>query len=763
MAPTVVLEYTQQKESKKPLKDFAVTMMGKTLSRGSYSSSFMPEQLAVETVGESEGFGSSCRVDTEMTASEDSCGPKRKSMSLNGNRCDVFNIPLQVLSLSKMSRSERKELKVKLKAELEQVCVLKNKIFSMCLEGISVSSSSVIRNCNDGQKMSVTENLQFSLDLASEKGKKQGSVIQNAPILKCSLSDQFESVNQSGPSSKKDVTLMKQCEMLLKRLMSHQFGWVFNSPVDVVKLNLPDYFTVIKNPMDLGTIKSKMASLAYSSPLGFAADVRLTFSNAMTYNPPGNYAHNMADTLSKFFEMRWKSIEKKIPVSSSQLVPAKLAVSREALIANPLTQSKKRKESSSTNHKLKMETESMKRAKTKAHKLSISRDIESLQLQGDIPKHIVDILRRHRCDADQTSEEEMEVDFDVMNDDTLCKLRKLLDDYLQEKHTNQLLNESGLSNSSVQPCKGNDPSNEDVDIGGNDPPVSSYPPLEIEKDTTLRSVKCNSSSHSSRDSDSDSGSSGSEFDGAKVTSPAKPVKEIEGSGATLDQEKSDILDPYDGSASGSDQVEQNPQPKPVSAGVDCHQEGENAPSGRRVSPEKLYRAALLRNRFADTILKAREKTLGQGEKGDPEKVRREREELEKQRREEKARLQAEAKAAEDARRRANAEAAAEAKRKRELEREAARQALQKMEKTVEIDESCQFLKDLEMLGSAPIELPPSFADEMSPHRSLDVMGSFKLSGSNPLEQLGLFMKVDDEEEEGDPVNVPLHDVEEGEI
>lgn len=39
--------------------------------------------------------------------------------------------------------------------------------------------------------------------------------------------------------------------------------------------------------------------------------------------------------------------------------------------------------------------------------------------------------------------------------------------------------------------------------------------------------------------------------------------------------------------------------------------GENAPSERQVSPEKLYRAALLRSRFADTILKAREKTLGQ--------------------------------------------------------------------------------------------------------------------------------------------------------
>ena len=44
---------------------------------------------------------------------------------------------------------------------------------------------------------------------------------------------------------------------------------------------------------------------------------------------------------------------------------------------------------------------------------------------------------------------------------------------------------------------------------------------------------------------------------------------------------------------------------------------------------------------------------------------------------EKARLQAEAKAAEAARKRAEAEAAAEAKRQRELEREAARQALLK--------------------------------------------------------------------------------------
>lgn len=44
---------------------------------------------------------------------------------------------------------------------------------------------------------------------------------------------------------------------------------------------------------------------------------------------------------------------------------------------------------------------------------------------------------------------------------------------------------------------GNDPADEDVDIGGNEPPVSSYPPVEIEKDTGYKISKGISSSSSS--------------------------------------------------------------------------------------------------------------------------------------------------------------------------------------------------------------------------------------------------------------------------
>lgn len=51
---------------------------------------------------------------------------------------------------------------------------------------------------------------------------------------------------------------------------------------------------------------------------------------------------------------------------------------------------------------------------------------------------------------------------------------------------------------------GNDPVDEDVDIGGNDPPISSYPPVEIEKDTALKNTKRSSSSSSSSGSGSSS-------------------------------------------------------------------------------------------------------------------------------------------------------------------------------------------------------------------------------------------------------------------
>lgn len=91
--------------------------------------------------------------------------------------------------------------------------------------------------------------------------------------------------------------LKTKCLEVLKGLQTHQHGWVFNCPVDPVELGLPDYFDIIKKPMDLGTIQKRLENGSYHSIEEFSADVYLTFDNAMTYNEKGSVVYDMAKEL----------------------------------------------------------------------------------------------------------------------------------------------------------------------------------------------------------------------------------------------------------------------------------------------------------------------------------------------------------------------------------------------------------------------------------------------------------------------------------
>ena len=52
-------------------------------------------------------------------------------------------------------------------------------------------------------------------------------------------------------------------------------------PVDPVKLGIPDYFDVVKRPMDLGTIRKRLKSEEIRSKEQFVELVRLVFDNAI--------------------------------------------------------------------------------------------------------------------------------------------------------------------------------------------------------------------------------------------------------------------------------------------------------------------------------------------------------------------------------------------------------------------------------------------------------------------------------------------------
>jgi len=436
MAPTVPIEFIGRKESK---KCWLSQPMGKSkkFSKG-HSSGFVPDfRHAVHTKAESEGFGSSGRVDTEMTASEmtaseDSCAPKRKCISLNMDCYDTFGVPSQVLSLSKMSRPEMKDLEMRLKKELEQVRILQRKVASLSSNTVLLSPSSDIRSCSDGQKRPPLEGLHSSFEVSAPHSKKRAPPDRNRGHTKKGTSARSEPVKPAASLGISTAMLMKQCEALLNRLKAHQFGWIFNTPVDVVKLNIPDYFTIIKHPMDLGTVKSKIVSGEYLSPLGFAADVRLTFSNAMKYNPPGNDVHSMAETLSKYFEVRWKVIEKKLPVTTGvESMPSRTDVHIERETTTSAPPLKKKKITPSDN---KVKPEPVRRVMSNGEKQKLSMELEALL--GELPESIIEFLKEHSGNAGQTGEDEIEIDIDALGDDTLFNLRKLLDNYILEKQKN---------------------------------------------------------------------------------------------------------------------------------------------------------------------------------------------------------------------------------------------------------------------------------------------------------------------------------------
>jgi len=112
-----------------------------------------------------------------------------------------------------------------------------------------------------------------------------------------------------GSSESKDILAnQRRARDMLKDLMSRNIAVAFNQPVDYVALNLPTYKDVIPEPMDLGTIRQRLRSQFYPNFLSLAKDVRLTFFNAMTFNPKGHHIHTAAATLLKSYNTSLKTM-----------------------------------------------------------------------------------------------------------------------------------------------------------------------------------------------------------------------------------------------------------------------------------------------------------------------------------------------------------------------------------------------------------------------------------------------------------------------
>ncbi|KAJ3692166.1 hypothetical protein LUZ60_012516 [Juncus effusus] len=239
----------------------------------------------------------------------------------------------------------------------------------------------------------------------------------------------------------------KKCSGLHSKLMKHKFGWVFNKPVDPAALQLHDYFTIIKHPMDLGTIKTRLSKNWYKSPREYAEDVRLTFQNAMTYNPKGQDVHVMAEQLAQIFEEGWSAIEAEMTYQLSYHSTPKPVPPKKTALSVPDPRTLERSDSTAHPKSIPVpvpvsipapyigRTPALKKPKAKdmnkrdmtfEEKRRLSNNLQNLpQEKLDV---VVQIIKRKNLTMSQ-HDDEIEVDIDSMDVETLWELDRFVTNY----------------------------------------------------------------------------------------------------------------------------------------------------------------------------------------------------------------------------------------------------------------------------------------------------------------------------------------------
>ncbi|XP_017218561.1 transcription factor GTE7 isoform X2 [Daucus carota subsp. sativus] len=454
-----------------------------------------------------------------------------------------------IFHLDLYSRSELKELKNRLVSDLERVRSVMYEIKSR------ESEARLNRSFGppSGQINNVVSNVKKG---GSGKKSGPGKILGQKRGMQVSSNREIKRpvknvVFDSTATRKVEAVMRRKCGAILSKLMKHKHGWVFNKPVDAVALGLHNYHQVIKRPMDLGTVKTKLGKHLYGTPADFAADVRLIFDNAMTYNPKGDDAHTMASILLDKFEelfvpaynefeaerqrivVAQQNYSKPLPrLAEAQIVATQVKMEKPVQMHSqgaftnvvPPVQASAAKVCNVAKKSLSVQQKMVPEAKpivsNRREMSDGDREKLGLILQDLAGEYLNDILqivaKRNSELASPGGDGEIELDVHALDSETMWDLEKFA--RLHKKAARNRMRKEELVNhlaSNLENIKSpvatmEEPHvptmlkvEEDIDIG-DEIPMYDYPPVEIERDAPSP-IRSSNSSSSSSGTDSSSG------------------------------------------------------------------------------------------------------------------------------------------------------------------------------------------------------------------------------------------------------------------
>ncbi|XP_046404076.1 nucleosome-remodeling factor subunit NURF301 isoform X3 [Ischnura elegans] len=122
----------------------------------------------------------------------------------------------------------------------------------------------------------------------------------------CEASSDMNTANMR-PLTAKDFEPLRK---LMKQMQTHKCAWPFMEPVDPTEA--PDYYKVIREPMDLQTIELRINERSYDRLSEFIGDMTKIFDNCRYYNPRESPFYRCAETLESYFAARLKVLREKL-------------------------------------------------------------------------------------------------------------------------------------------------------------------------------------------------------------------------------------------------------------------------------------------------------------------------------------------------------------------------------------------------------------------------------------------------------------------
>jgi hypothetical protein len=228
--------------------------------------------------------------------------------------------------------------------------------------------------------------------------------------------------------------LVFRCLHVLDSLQNHHISTIFSRPIDPERDNCPTYFQIIRQPMDLGTVRKKLQSAQYQTVRQWKDDVELIWSNSYQFNGRQSLISVLARHLQQLFREMTDTLTDN-PVSDwvTTLDLLSNEVDRlEKLAPEPASAPKSKAKSMITRQKIEF-VEPRPKSPTVPKKLTESEINELADKVNEIEDPdqinlIIETIKKHEPHL-AINGEELEIEVNKLQQSTRLALRSLTQEY----------------------------------------------------------------------------------------------------------------------------------------------------------------------------------------------------------------------------------------------------------------------------------------------------------------------------------------------